>query len=79
MDHQEQGNTSGALQPDYLRQFEISSPVPVMVEELLLPTQWKMTTSVRVGKIIEKWNNGHSMRVTHSGMVKAVDPLPAAS
>ena len=79
MDHLEQGSTSGPSQLDILRHANFSFCVLVWVE-LLLPPTLEMTTSVIVGILSqESLIMLHCMQMTHSGMVRAVDPLPAVS
>ena len=75
-DYLEQGNTSGPLLLDLLRGVHCPL-VPVLVDALL-PPMWETTTSVRVG-LLGQVRQMDSMRVTHSGMVRVVDPLPAVS
>jgi len=77
-DYLEQGNTSGASQLELLRRVTLNhTPVPVLVEDLL-PPMWVMITSVRVG-ILGQHQPMYCMQVTHSGMVRGVDPLPAVN
>ena len=56
----------------------LSVHVPTEQAELEFPPSWEVTTFVRVGTLGEH-GNLYCMRVTHSGMVRAVDPLPAVS
>ena len=78
MDYLEQGNTSGHSLLELLRWVTLHhTPVPVLVEDLL-PFMWETITSVRVG-ILGQHRPMYCMQVTHSGMVRGVDPLPAVN
>ena len=77
MDLLEQDNTSGASQVEFRRLTTLRSTVPVLLEELLLP-MWETTTSVRVGTP-DHHSPVYCMQVTHSGMARGVDLLPAVS
>ena len=44
----------------------------------VFPNMWEITISVIVGTL-EHHHPVHCIQVTHSGMVRAVDPLPAVS
>ena len=80
MDLPEQDNISGHSLRD-LQRFVIPAtqtiPAPALVEELL-PPMWEMTISAKVG-ILGQEHQLKSIQVTHSGMVRTVQALPAVS
>ena len=81
IDLPELGNTSGPLLLDIQSQQVSTMSVRVLIDEARHISQplWEMTSSVRVGT---PWSGSglvHYTQVTHCGIVRAVDPLPAVS
>ena len=82
MDLLDQGNTFGPLLLEFrslakLLILTLNVHVLIVEAEHISHPLWEMTSSVRVGTP----GSGlmYYTRVTHCGMVRAVDPLPAVS
>ena len=79
MDLLEHGSTSGLLQLDLENTVQATGVVHVLTVSLqAFPPLWEMTSSVRVATL-DQIALVDFMQMTRSGMVRAVELLPAVS